>query len=245
MTGKSGSRAFSAAQTASASKRSDSEATRRSAPKLLTASRVSSSSRAARTSYLPSRKPLRAPATAGLASATTIRLMAETEPSDLHHLFLFLRDDLVDLRDAGVGLLLDPVAGALVLVLGDLLVLEQGLELLVRVAPLVADGDLVVLALGLHLLGDLLPPLLGERGNGQPDDLAVVHRGEAQVRLAERLLHVLEQALLPGLHRDQPGLRDGQARDAAQRGGRAVVDDAHSLEEAERGASGADLRQLA
>src|SRR5215468_8290325 len=183
MTGKSGSRALSAAQTASASKRSDSEAIRRSAPKLLTASRVSSSSRAARTSYLPSRKPLRAPATAGLASATTIRLMAETEPSDLHHLFLFLGDDLVDLRDAGVGLLLDPVAGALVLVL------EQGLELLVRVATLVANGDLVLLALGLHLLGDLLAPLLGERRDGQADDLAVIHRSEAQVRLAERLLH--------------------------------------------------------
>src|SRR6516225_8367735 len=163
MTGKSGSRAFRAAQTASASKRSDSEAIRRSAPKLLTASRVSSSSRAARTSYLPSRNPRRAPATAGLASATTIRLMAET--SDLHHLFFLLGDDLVDLRDAGVGLLLDPLAGALVLVLGDLLVLEQALELLVRVAPLVADGDLVLLTLGLHLLGDLLPPLLGERGN--------------------------------------------------------------------------------
>src|SRR5215472_943666 len=130
MIGKSGSRAFSAAQTASASKRSDSEAMRRSAPKLLTASSVSSSSRAARTSYVPSRKPLRAPATAGLASATTTRLMAEAEQSsDLHHLFLLLRDDLVDLGDASVGLLLDPVAGALVLVLGDLLVLEEGLEL--------------------------------------------------------------------------------------------------------------------
>src|SRR5215813_8269866 len=245
MTGKSGSRALRAAQTASASKRSDSEAIRRSAPKLLTASRVSSSSRAARTSYLPSRKPLRAPATAGLASATTIRLMAETELSDLHHLFLLLRDDLVDLRDSGVGLLLDPVAGALVLVLGDLLVLEQGLELLVRVATLVANGDLVLLALGLHLLGDLLAPLLGERRDGQADYLAIVHRGETQVRLAERLLHVLEQALLPGLHRDQPRLGNGEAGHAAQRGGRAVVVDPDPLEEAERGATGTDFRQLA
>src|SRR5215472_7805050 len=123
MTGKSGSRALSAAQSASASNRSDSEAMRRSAPKLLTASRVSSSSRAARTSYLPSRNPLRAPATAGLASATTNRLMGVTEASDLHHLFLLLGDDLVHLGDAAVGLLLDPVGGALVLVLGDLLVL--------------------------------------------------------------------------------------------------------------------------
>src|SRR5215470_155868 len=245
MTGKSGSRALRAAQTASASKRSDSEAIRRSAPKLLTASRVSSSSRAARTSYLPSRKPLRAPATAGLASATTIRLMERTEPSDLHHLFLFLGDDLVHLRDAGVGLLLDPLAGALVLVLGDLLVLEQGLELLVRVAALVADGDLVLLALGLHLLGDLLAPLLGERRDRQTDDLAVIHRSEAQVRLAERLLHVLEEALLPGLHRDEPGLGNGEAGHAAQRSGCPVVVDPHALEEAERGTAGADLRQLA
>src|SRR5215472_15104760 len=126
MTGKSGSRALSAAQRASASNRSDSEAMRRSAAKLVTASRVSSSSRAARTSYLLSRKPRRAAATAGLASATTIRLMAETEfpPSDLHHLFFLLGDDLVDLGHAPVGLLLHPVGGALVLVLGDLLVLE-------------------------------------------------------------------------------------------------------------------------
>src|SRR5215470_15849071 len=219
MTGKSGSRALRAAQTASASKRSDSEAIRRSAPKLLTASRVSSSSRAARTSYLPSRKPLRAPATAGLASATTIRLMERTEPSDLHHLFLLLGDDLVHLRDAGVGLLLDSLAGALVLVLGDLLVLEQGLELLVRVAALVADGDLVLLSLGLHLLGDLLAALLGEGGDGEADDLPVVHWGEAQVRLAERLLHVLEQPFLPGLDGDQARLGNRQAGDPGQRGG--------------------------
>src|SRR5690242_2502757 len=162
MMGKSGSRAFSAAQTASASNRSDSEAMSRSAPKLRTASRVSSSSRAARTSYLLSRNPRSAPATAGLASATTIRLMAGTESSDLHHLFLLLGDDPVHLGDAGVGLLLDPLARALVLVLGDLLVLQQALQLLVGVPALVTDGDLVLLALGLHLLRDLLAPLLGE-----------------------------------------------------------------------------------
>src|SRR5215475_11909996 len=204
MTGKSGSRALRAAHTASASNRSDSEAISRSAAKLVTASRVSSSSRAARTSYLPSRNPRRAPATAGLASATMIRFMGATEASDLHHLFLFLGDDLVHLGHATVGLLLDPLGGALVLVLGDLLVLLQALELLVGVTPLVADGDLVLLTLGLDLLGDLLAPLLREGGDGQPDDLAVVHRGEAEVGLAERLLHVLEQPLLPGLHGDEP-----------------------------------------
>src|SRR5690606_3148785 len=64
------------------------------------------------------------------------------------HQFLFLRlDHLVDILDALVGELLDLVGGAAVVVLGDLLLLEQVLDLLQGVAADVADRDLGVLAL--------------------------------------------------------------------------------------------------
>ena len=95
--------------------------------------------------------------------------------------------------------------------------LSSDLELLVGVAAIVANGDLVLFARRLHRLGDLLAALLGQRGNRQADDLAVVLRGEAQVGLEQRLLDVLEDALVPRLDGDQPGLGHGHRGALGQR----------------------------
>src|SRR5690606_12544039 len=66
--------------------------------------------------------------------------------SSYGHQFLFLGlNHLVDVLDALVGELLDLVAAAALVVLGDLLLLEQILDLLDRVAADIADRDLGVL----------------------------------------------------------------------------------------------------
>jgi hypothetical protein len=54
---------------------------------------------------------------------------------------------------APVGELLDLGLGATLVVLGDLLVLQQFLDLLVGIAADVADRDLGVLAFAVHVLG--------------------------------------------------------------------------------------------
>jgi hypothetical protein len=48
---------------------------------------------------------------------------------------------------------------AALFVFGDLLVLQQFLDVVVRVAADVADGDLRVFAAGVHVLGQLLAAL--------------------------------------------------------------------------------------
>src|SRR5271170_4570701 len=119
--------------------------------------------------------------------------------SHLHDLLLLLLHNLVDLRNAPVRFLLDAGFGAFGLVLRHFLVLEEGLQPLVGVAPLVADCHAVVLSLGADLLCNVLAPLLGERRDGQADELPIVHRGETEVGLAQRLLNLLDEALLPRL----------------------------------------------
>ena len=71
---------------------------------------------------------------------------------------------------------------------GDVAVLLRGLDELLGVAPLVAHRDLELLALVLHLLDDLLAPLLGERGDGDADDVLVGLGVQAQVGVADGLL---------------------------------------------------------
>src|SRR5439155_22295389 len=65
---------------------------------------------------------------------------SESEREDL---LLLLLQELVDLHDVLVRRLLDLIVPAALLVLGDgrLLVLRHRLELVVRLAPDVADGD--------------------------------------------------------------------------------------------------------
>ena len=72
--------------------------------------------------------------------------------SDRHQLLFLRLDHFVDVLDRGVGELLDVGLGAAGLVLGNLLVLQQLLDVVVGVAADVADGDLGVLAAGVDVL---------------------------------------------------------------------------------------------
>src|SRR6478672_2213935 len=79
------------------------------------------------------------------------------------HQFLFLAlDHLVDVLDRAVGDLLDIGLGAARLVLGDLLFLQQSLDLGVGIAADVADRNLRVLALAVHDLGEVAAAFFGQ-----------------------------------------------------------------------------------
>src|SRR5215467_6759565 len=122
----------------------------------------------------------------GGAGTTDGAAWAAVTASDLHHLGLLALADGVDLRRVGVGDLLELVARALGVVLGDVagaLLLVDVLELL---AAHVADGHARLLGALLDHLHVLAPALLGERRDGHPDHLAVVGGVEADPGVADR-----------------------------------------------------------
>src|SRR6266511_1981297 len=170
---------------------------------------------------------------------------ARSRTSDLHHFLLLRRDDLVDLLHAVVRLLLHPVEGLLFFVPGDVAVLLRRLDELLRVAALVADGDLVILALHPALLHDVAAPLLCEGRDRHAHEVLVRLRVEAEVSVPDRLLDRRDHVLLPRLHHDEAGLRDGEGRDLVEGRGGAVIVDAHAVEQVQVRPPGSDVRELA
>src|SRR5690606_34881490 len=96
--------------------------------------------------------------------------------SDGHDLPLLHVEHAIDLDDEAVGELLDLVDGAPLVVFRDLLVLDELLQVLVGVAPQVADGDLGLLAFMPDDLDELAPALLGERRHRHADEVAAGRR---------------------------------------------------------------------
>src|SRR5690606_684065 len=95
------------------------------------------------------------------ATVALVAVMRSADRSDRHQFLFLALDHLVDVLDRLVGDLLDLVLGAAHVVLGDLLFLQQVLDLLVGVAAHVADGDLGILALAGDDLGQVAATLLG------------------------------------------------------------------------------------
>ena len=91
-----------------------------------------------------------------------LSLSVPTGGSDFHQFLVLLGKNVIDLLDVGVGELLDVGLAALLLILGNGLVLEQRLDSLVGVAADVAHCDLALLGLALHDLGELLAAILGK-----------------------------------------------------------------------------------
>src|SRR5690606_17725485 len=192
---------------------------------------------------LPSMMMARWRGTVGLAGAD-MAVMRMADRSDRHQ-FLFLRlDHLVDVLDRLVGDLLDLVLGAAHVVLGDLLFLQQVLDLLVGVAADVADRDLGVLAFAGHDLGQLTAALLGQGGQVEADGGAGGVRGQAQVRAQDGLLDRADHALVPGGDHQRAGIGHGDGGDLRERDLAAVRADADAVDQAGRGAPGADLDEV-
>ena len=90
--------------------------------------------------------------------------------------------------DLGVGELLQLGLGAALLVLADLALLLQLAQVVHAVAADVAHRDAALLGEAVDDLHQLLAALLGQLGDREPDQVAVVGRRQAEVGLQDRLL---------------------------------------------------------
>jgi hypothetical protein len=70
------------------------------------------------------------------------------------------------------------------------------------------------------------------------DDLAVVNRIETQVGLEDGLLDVAQDGGVPGLHREEPGLRGGQGGHLGQGHAGAVAVHLDALQQGHGGPAG-------
>jgi hypothetical protein len=125
------------------------------------------------------------------------------------------KDGVVNLLDVLVGELLRLLLALALVVGGDVLGLEQFLDVTVGIAADVADRDLGLLGLLVQHLDQIATALLGERGQRHADDGSGGGRVEAQVGLADGLVDGVDGAPIPGgddqrarvLHRDARALR--------------------------------------
>src|SRR5262245_21131494 len=113
---------------------------------------------------LPAKTQVWRGAAAGEASGYTMECRAERASAacvslEREHLGFLLLRKLVHPAHELVGRLLDGVVAATLLVLGHLLVLREGLQLVVGLAPDVSDRHPSVLRELVHGLGELLAPV--------------------------------------------------------------------------------------
>src|SRR6266702_6412574 len=191
------------------------------------------------------------PPTFPLRSLGTIlaldRRRRKATPSPRSHLeqfgFLVL-EQLVDLRGVLRGQVVELLLRAPPVVLADLAVLDQLVDGLLGMPPDAAHRDLGVLALGLGQLDVVPAALLGQLREDHPDQVAVVGRVDAQVRIADGLLHRGQRGLVVGRDHGHPGLRRLDRGHLRNRRHRAVVVH-HDLVEHGRGRpAGADAGEV-
>src|SRR5919108_4308128 len=169
------------------------------------------------------------------------RRRAKRPNSDFRDLGFLALQELVDPADVVVGQLLDAVFRAVLLVGPDALLL---LEVVDDVAADIPNRDATLLRDLPRDLHELLPPLLGELRDRQPDDLPVVGRVEAEVGLLDRALDGRQRARIKRLDGQHPRLRDVDRRELVQRCLLAVILHGHAVEERRGCASRADRVQL-
>src|SRR2546426_86316 len=116
--------------------------------------------------------------------------------SDFEDLLLFVFQEFVDLVHAIVGELLERLLGAVLVVAADVAFLLQLAEVVHDVAAHVAYGYAAVLSDAAYDADELLAALLGQLGDGEPDDVAVVAGRQAQIGLHDRLLDRLDRGLV-------------------------------------------------
>ena len=93
-------------------------------------------------------------------------------------------------------------------VLGHGMVLQELLQMLVGVAPDVADGDARVLGFVAHDLDEIAAAFLGQRRHRNADQITARRGIEPEVRVADRLFDGAELRLLIGLDDDETRLGD-------------------------------------
>src|SRR5262249_52654339 len=139
---------------------------------------------------------------AGTATFAIGRILLDRED------FFFLgREQLVDFRDHAVGRLLHVVGHALLIVLGNLVVLLKLLDRVEAIASDMADRHARGLRVFMCDLHQFLAALLIELGDAQAKHLPFGCRRKPKIRIDDRLFYRLDHRLVPDLHRNQPRFR--------------------------------------
>ena len=90
------------------------------------------------------------------------------------------------------------------------------------------------------LPGQLFAPLLGQRRNGQADDLAVVGRVETQIGLQNGLLDRADGRAIVGLNDEQPRIGDADLGQPLERGLSPIILHQDVVEDTGAGPAGPD-----
>ena len=137
--------------------------------------------------------------------------------SHLQDLLFLPLEERVDLGDRVVGLLLQGGLGAALVVLARFALFLQLAQVLHHVAADVANRDPALLGDAVHHLDHLAAALLGQLGDLQADDVAVVARRQADVGLLDRFLDRPDRALVEGRHGEQAGVGGGDVGQLLER----------------------------
>src|SRR3989475_1250510 len=178
----------------------------------------------------------------GTAPPSRICARRSSPMSDLHDLRLFGFDQLFHELHMVVVELLRVFLGVLLVVLGDVLGLLDPVD---RFGAGAAHADAPFLGELVHDLHQLLAALLREWRQRNADDVAVVRRGEPEIGGQDRLLHSLDEALVPRLDGQELRLRRGHARHLVEGHLVPVGFDAHEVQQRGSGLPGADGGELA
>ncbi len=130
------------------------------------------------------------------------------------------------------------------LVLRDLAVFFELAQYVDAVAPHIAHRYAGLLGIFGRDPGQFAAPLFVEVGDRHADHLAFALRVEAQPRLTDRLVDSLCDAAIPHLNCDHPGLRHADIGHLVQRHHVAIGFDLDRLQQACRGAAGAQTAKF-
>src|SRR3954447_695931 len=174
----------------------------------------------------------------------SVVIIGRATRSDLEQLGLLGLDEPLDEIGVLLGQAVELLLGARAVVLADLAVLDEPVEIGLRLAPDVADRDTSLLRLVVRQLDVLAATLLGQLGHDAADLVAVAARVDPEVGVADRALDGLHRRLVE--RDDEDGARLGvlEGGELLQRGRGAVVLDRELVEQPRVGAAGADAREV-
>src|SRR5205814_733627 len=164
--------------------------------------------------------------------------------SDLHDLVLLILERVVNVVDMGVRHLLQFLAQPAVIILADLMVLFALFQELHAVPADVTYGNPALLGIFMRKLDQFLAPLLIQFWDGYAQQLSVNLRIETKTSIPDGLVHSLDQALIPDLYRQEPGLRCADRPQLAYRHRVSVGLDLHRVEQRRARAARAQPGQL-
>ncbi len=161
----------------------------------------------------------------------------------VHNLALLGLERGIDLFDSRVGHVLHFAFPKLLVIFRHPIRLGF-LDLIHPVTPHIAHRNACVFSVLRGDLGQLAPPLFVELGNGQHDDRAVQLRIDPQPAFPDRLFDFADQAFVPDIDGDHPGLGHIDRADLIDRRHRAIGIDHHRIQHRRRGAARSERGKL-